>query len=165
MSDANGLATLLSDLVDVLIPGNVGWPAASVVGVQGVLAMRLMEVRGEGGPDELETALIACGGPLAGLDPAARIEVVKRLEASEPTLFTLVRNAAYLAYYENPAVVRAVQGLGMPYQAMPGHKGYPLPAFDLEQDRPRHNRGHYIRTDEVKPLDLSVLNGGEHGQA
>ena len=165
MSDAIGLATTLRDLVDVLIPGGGTWPAASLVGVQGVLALRLMEIRGEAGPEELENALIACGGPLAALDSAGKVEVVKRLEETQPALFTLIRNASYLAYYENPAVVRAVQGLGMPYQAMPATKGYPLPAFDMEQDRPRHNRGHYIRTDEVKPLDLSVLNGGDHGQA
>ena len=28
---------------------------------------------------------------------------------------------------------------------------------------PRHGRGHYIRTEDVKPLDLSVLEG-EHGR-
>ena len=67
-----------------------------------------------------------------------------------------MRNAAYFAYYEHPAVVRAIQGLGQPYQAMPGAKGYPLPAFNLEHDRPRHGRGYYIRTEDVKPLDLGA---------
>ena len=90
---------------------------------------------------------------------------MQRLEAENPKLFAQVRNAAYLAYYENPAVVRAVRGLGQPYQAMPGQKGYPLPAYDLEQDRPRHHRGGYTKTGDVKRLDLSVLNGGDHGRA
>lgn len=163
MGDSLGLASLLRDLVDVLIPGEGPWPPASVVGVQGVLAMRLLEARGQGGADELEQALLKCGGPLAPLDADARAEVVRSFESSEPAFFKLVRNAAYIAYYENPAVVRAVQGLGQPYQAMPGAKGYPLPAFDLEHDRPRHGRGHYIRTEDVRPLDLSVLEG-EHGR-
>jgi len=163
MNDPLGLAACLRDLVDVLIPGEGPWPAASMVGAQGVLAMRLMEALGEAGPDNLEQALNDRGGPLASLDAAARSEVVRRLEATEPVLFKLVRNATYLAYYENPAVVRAVRGLGQPYQAMPGAKGYPLPAFDLDQDRPRHGRGHYIRTEDVKPLDLSVLAEGNHG--
>src|SRR5689334_2665300 len=135
MGDSLGLAFLLRDLVDVLIPGDGPWPAASVVGVQGVLAMRLLEIRGQGGADEVEQALLACGGPLASLDAMERVEVVRRFEQADPALFKLVRNAAYLAYYENPAVVRAVQGLGQPYQAMPAAKGYPLPAFDLEDDR------------------------------
>ena len=46
MPGAIELATLLRDFVDVLIPGEGPWPAASVVGVQGVLAMRLLEARG-----------------------------------------------------------------------------------------------------------------------
>ena len=157
------LATLLRDLVDVLIPGEGPWPPASVVGVQGLLAMRLMEVRGEFAADELERAVLACGGPLAPLDPAGRIAVVERLEREQGELFRLVRNAAYISYYQNPAVVRAVQGLGMPYRAMPAAEGYPLPPFDLAEDRPRHNRGRYVPTEEVKRLDLSVLEGDGHG--
>ena len=164
MGDSVALASMLRDFVDVLIPGEGAWPPASVVGVQGVLAMRLLEARGEGGADELERALIDCGAPLATLDEEARAAVVRRFEAADPTLFKLVRNAAYIAYYESPAVVRAIQGLGQPYQAMPGAKGYPLPAYDLEHDRPRHGRGHFTRTEDVKPLDLSVLEG-EHGRA
>ena len=164
MGDSLGLASLLRDFVDVLIPGEGAWPPASMIGVQGVLAMRLLEARGETGADELERALTECGGPLAPLDAAARAGVVGRFEATDPTFFKLARNAAYIAYYENPAVVRAIQGLGQPYRAMPGAKGYPLPAFDLEQDRPRHGRGHYVRTEDVKPLDLSVLAEGEHGR-
>ena len=119
MTDAAALATLLRDLVDVLIPGEEGWPAASVVGVQGVLAMRLMEVRGQDACDGLEQAVLAAGGPLAPLDEAGRIAVVQRLEQSEPALFKLLRSAVYLGYYENPAVIRAVQGLGQPYKAVP----------------------------------------------
>ena len=165
MGDSLGLAALLRDLVDVLVPGDGPWPTASLVGVHGVLAMRLLEVRGQGGADELERALLACGGPFAPLDGAGRIEVVRRFEAADPAFFKLVRNATYIAYYESPAVVRAVQGLGQPYQAMPGAKGYPLPAFDLEHDRPRHGRGHYTRTEDVRPLDLSVLAEGDHGRA
>ena len=165
MTDALGLAALLRDLVDVLIPGEGAWPPASMVGVQGVLAMRLLEAQGQTAADELELELLRCGAPFDRLDADGRAEVVRRLEVGNPALFRLVRNATYLAYYEHPAVVRAVQGLGQPYQAMPGAKGYPLPAFDLEHDRPRHGRGHYIRTEDVKPLDLSVLAEGEHGRA
>ena len=86
----------------MLIPGEGPWPSASMVGVQGVLAMRLLEAQGETGADELERALLACGGPLAPLDAEARAAVVRQFEAAEPALFKLVRNAAYLAYYETP---------------------------------------------------------------
>jgi hypothetical protein len=42
-----GAATLIADFVDVLIPGERLWPSASAVGVQGHLALRLMEERGK----------------------------------------------------------------------------------------------------------------------
>lgn len=164
MSDAAGLAELLRDLVDVLIPGGGRWPPASMVGVQGVLAMRLLEARGEAGVDEVEQALLACGGPLAPLDAAGRAAVVQRLEQDHQALFTLVRTAVTLAYYESAAVIRAIRELGQPYQAVPIHQGYALPPFDPGRDRPRHNRGHWLRTDDVRRLDLSVLDGGDHGR-
>ncbi|MFO1068096.1 MAG: hypothetical protein U1E14_06180 [Geminicoccaceae bacterium] len=165
MPSAVELATLLRDFVDVLIPGEGPWPAASVVGVQGVLAMRLLEVRGEQGPAELEKALLACGGPLAPLDAAGRRAVVERLEREQPKLFVLARNASYVAYYESPAVVRAVVGLGAPYRAMPAAEGYPLAPFDMAKDRPTHGRGGYIRTEDVRRLDLSQLEGAANGRA
>ena len=167
MSDAAALATLLRDLVDVLIPGEEGWPAASVVGVQGVLAMRLMEVRGLLACDELEQAILAAGGPLAPLDEPGRIAVVERLEQDQPALFKLLRGAVYLGYYENPAVIRAVQGLGQPYKAVPIFEGYEQAPFDLDRDRPRHNRGHWVRTEDVRPVDVQGLDLEEkkHGHA
>ena len=167
MTDAAGLATLLRDLVDVLIPGEEGWPAGSVVGVQGVLAMRLMEMRGPLACDELEQAVLDSGGPLAPLDEAGRIAVVERLESAKPALFKLLRTATYLAYYENPAIIRAVQGLGQPYKAVPIFEGYEQEPFDLERDRPRHNRGHWTRTEDVRPVDITGLDLKEakHGRA
>ncbi|MBV9247238.1 MAG: hypothetical protein JO366_20775, partial [Methylobacteriaceae bacterium] len=46
-SDAERLAIMLRDIVDTMIPGEDGWPAASLVGVQGILGMRLLESLGE----------------------------------------------------------------------------------------------------------------------
>lgn len=167
MSDAMSLATLLRDLVDVLIPGEGPWPPASVVGVQGVLAMRLMEVEGPGACDALEQAVEACGGPLAPLDEAGRIAVVERLEREQPALFKLLRTTACISYYENPAVIRAIQGLGQPYKAIPIIEGYDMTPFDPARDRPQHNRGHWIRTEDVVSVDVVSLELEEskHGQA
>ena len=38
--------------------------------------------------------------------------------------------------------------------------------FDRERDRPRHNRGFFIPTDRVKPVDISNLDhlGEQHGR-
>lgn len=166
MSEAVRLATTLCHLVDVLIPGEGDeWPAASLAGVQGLLGLRLQEERGEDAVRELAAALDRCGGPLDPLDEAGRVVVVGRLEREEPTLFTLVRNAAFLAYYESPAVIPAVQALGQPYRAVPYLGGYPLEPFDPGRDRPRHNRGSYVPTDEVRPADLSGLDHLEGGSS
>jgi hypothetical protein len=150
-----------------MIPGGDGWPAASLVGVQGILGMRLLESRGENCLAELELALSTCGGPLGPLVEADRLAVLDRLEQKDPKLFALVRMAAYLSYYESPSVVCRVQSLGQPYKAVPGIEGYATTPFDIECDRPRNNCGHYIATDEVKPVDLSKLHGmeGENGRA
>lgn len=145
-------ATMLRDLVDVLIPGEAGWPSASLTGIHGVVAMRLMELRGEDAMSELSALIDRCGGPFAGQGEPARVAVVERLEADEPDLFALLRNATFLAYYENPAVIRQIQALGQPYHPIPHVEGYALPPFDTERDRPRHNRGHWVRTEDVRRL-------------
>lgn len=152
MSTAVAEATMLRDLVDVLVPGEAGWPPASLVGIHGVVAMRLMELRGKDAVSELSALLDRCGGPLAGQDETARVAVVERLEADEPDLFALLRNATFLAYYENPTVVRQVQAQGQPYRPVPHVEGYTLPPFDPERDRPRHNHGHWVRTEDVRRL-------------
>src|SRR5262249_26840457 len=133
----------------------------------GLLGFRLQEVRGEQAVAELAAAIDACGGPLNVLDEAGRIAVVARLEQEQPTLFALVRSATFISYYESPAVIPAIQALGQPYRAMPGREGYPQVPFDLEQDRPRHNRGAYIPTDAVQPVDLKGIpeSGGSDGCA
>src|SRR4051812_50050914 len=55
---------MISQLVDVLIPGGEGWPSASLAGTHGLLGFRLQEVRGEDAVRDLARAVDACGGPL-----------------------------------------------------------------------------------------------------
>jgi hypothetical protein len=165
-----GLAALLASLVDALIPGDGGrWPSASQVGVHGVLPGRLIEVRGLDAVDALAAAVLSCGGALADGSAAERARVVARFEAEHPALFAVARTAVYLAYYESPAVIAVIRSLGHRYQAMAHAAGYPLPPFDPERDRPRHGRGRWIATDEVRRVDLSGLGfigraaGRDHG--
>jgi hypothetical protein len=166
------LARLLADLADVLIPGDGGrWPSASQAGVQGVLAARLLEVRGPRGVDELAAAIQRCGGPLADRSAAERVAIVARFEAEDAGLFALVRTAGYLAYYESPAIVGVIAALGHAYRPMPHAEGYSVPPFDSERDRPRHGRGRLIATAEVRRVDLSGLDflgrsqGTDHGES
>lgn len=153
-----GTAALLTALVDELIPGGGGWPSASMVGVQGLLAVRLSEQSGEAAILALSDALLAAGGPFDGQNEAERVAIVERFEAAEPDLFDRVRVAVTLAYYENPVVVDAIRALGRPYSIRPHATGYPSRPFDFARDVPQHGRGGYIPTDAVKPVDLSGLD-------
>jgi hypothetical protein len=159
------LAQMLCDLVDTLLPGEGDWPTASKIGVQGVLAVRLLEALGESALETVDAAITACGGPLGAGDGAGRVAVLQKLEETQPKLFTLLRTASYLAYYENPAVILQVRSLGQPYQAMPIHRGYDVGHFDMDRDRPRHNRGRYVATKDVRRVDLSKLAAAGAGHA
>lgn len=153
-----GGATLLADLVETLLPGEGAWPSGRDAGVQHPLALRLLEERGRAALPALAKALLAAGGPLAGLDENARVAVVQRLEAAEPLLFGFVRDAAYVAYYENPFVAEAINASGHRYELRPHVKGYPLPRFDIARDAPKHGRGRYIKTADVRHVDISGLD-------
>ncbi len=85
----------LKTLVDVLLPGDGRFPAASGIGAQGLLAVRLRDRLGPSGvPDVLAALAEAAGGAtLAALDEAESIEAVRRFEQAEPALFAVLLNA------------------------------------------------------------------------
>jgi hypothetical protein len=147
----------LRDLVDVLIPGDETWPSASAIGVQGLIAVRLFEDAGDDCLHQVLAALLDAGGPLVDHNEADRIAIVSRFSTSKPELFERVRAAAVLAYYEHPFVVEVIRTLGRPYLLRPHLTGYPMKAFDMDKDRPRHERGSYLETDAVKRLEVSGL--------
>lgn len=156
--DPAAAATLVADLVDVLLPGDGTWPSGGAVGVQAPLVIRLLEERGKAAFPALTRGLLAAGGPLAGLDEGARVAVVARFEAAEPALFGWLRDAAYVAYYESPFVAEVINARGHVYELRPHLKGYPVPRFDLARDTPRHGRGRYTPTDQVRRVDTSALD-------
>jgi hypothetical protein len=165
MTEANALVAELAALVDVLVPGDGEFPAASTVGVQAKLADRLIVLRGEGAVSELIGVLGASGGPLQRLNAAGRTAVVARLERERPDDFLRVRNITYLAYYESPAVHELIRSMGFTYNAMPLPQGYAVGSFDPETDMPRHGRGRFVTTDGVRRVDLARLDflGGRPG--
>ena len=152
------IAAELAALVDVMLPGDDLFPAASAVGLQAVLADRLRERRGEAGIGALLEALAACGGPLHRLAADQRAAVVRRLEQDHDELFALVRTASTLGYYENPAVIAAVRALGQPYHGALLPEGYDVAPFDPAVDTPRHGRGWFKATEQVKRVDLAGLD-------
>ena len=158
-TDPAAMAAMLRELVDVLLPGDGRFPAASDAGTHGVVADRLVSQSGEAALDDLAQTIEACGGPLGPLDATERQEVVRRFEADYPEQFEALRMIAYLAYYESPAVVRAVRSLGHIYNDAPQPAGYAMAPFD-ESDpsqAPAHKRGHNVRTEDVTRLDLMPL--------
>ena len=124
------MAAMLRELVDVLLPGDRRFPAASDAGTHGVVADRLVAQSGEAALDDLAQTIEACGGPLGPLGATERQGVVRRFEADHPEQFETLRMIAYLAYYESPAVVRAVRSLGHVYNDAPQPAGYAMAAFD-----------------------------------
>lgn len=151
------LAAALADLVGELLPGDGAWPSGRDVGVQHALQMRYLDTRGEDAVPALGAALAAVGLPFDGEAAAARVAAVQALEAAEPALFGWLRDAAYFAYYEAPAVIAHINARGTPLQARPHLKGYDLPRFDRATQTPSHGRGHWIATDAVQRVDPSGL--------
>jgi hypothetical protein len=165
MGGAKALAAELAALVDVLVPGDGAFPCASEVGVQAKLADRLTLMQGDGAVHALIEALAAAGGPLARLDGDGRRAVLTRIERERPDDFLLIRNIVYLSYYESPAVHEAIRAMGFTYHAAPLPIGYDVGRFNPATDTPRHRRGTFVRTDEVRRVDLSQLDflGSGHG--
>ncbi|MBN9074416.1 MAG: hypothetical protein J0H34_23000 [Rhizobiales bacterium] len=151
-------ARMLRLLVDELIPGSDRWPSASEAGVHGILSLRLF---GDDAGDLAEKVADLVGwraGSLESADAQVRITAVKGFQDIEPDLFDKLYTAAVLAYYETPFVVEAIRETGRPYTQHPHIHGYPMAPFDAARDTPNHQRGSYLRTEDVVPLDTSKLD-------
>jgi hypothetical protein len=145
----------LRALADSLLPGGEGFPAASETGMVSMLLARLRAVD-PALPDRLIAAIAAQGNPPE--DAAAWREATARLETLEPKLFDDLRKYAYLTYYEQPLTIAAIRALGLAYNTSPLPEGYPTEPFEIERDAPRHQRGGWIATGAVKPVDLSQVD-------
>lgn len=151
------IARTLAAFVDVLLPGDASWPSAATVGVQAQLTQRLVESKGEDALTAFIEALQSDSAVLLDDDEAARVAAVAAFETRDPDLFGWIRDAVYVAYYESPVVVLAINAHGSLYKLRPHIEGYPLPRFDLEQDMPRHGRGHWIVTAAVRRVPVEAL--------
>src|SRR5580692_11065309 len=107
---------VLLRLVDTLLPGGAGFPAASSTGMTQQVAARLHLVDAN-----LLTRLAAVFAALGGLpqDEPGWCDATSRLEALEPKLFDEIRKYTYLTYYEQPAVIEAIRALGFHYNDAP----------------------------------------------
>lgn len=159
MTAGNGpseeLTRAIAAFVDVLLPGDGGFPSASAVGAHGILANRLRETVGPGAVEALALAFTSRGGLVAPQAAAAA------MEAEEPALFDTVLMTLYYAYYETPAVIAAIRALGIVYNDAPQPHGYAMRPFDPAVDLPKDRRGHFVPTDAVARVDLSRLGYGQ----
>ncbi len=155
-SQVEALGQSLTRIVDVLIPGDQGWPAASDAGVQHAILMRLLDKKGDAGLAALSGTLAKYGfnNPRGTQD---EIDSTARLEAEEPQLFLWLRSEVNYAYYESPVIVALIDRSGTPYRLIPHRDGYDLARFDESTQTPRHGRGRWTPTGEVKPVDISGL--------
>jgi hypothetical protein len=152
-------AAELALLVDTLMPGDELFPAASAVGVQALLAARLVRLRGASAMAELARAIADAGGPLGALNEPGRNAAVAKMERRYAALFDDVVKVVYLAYYESPIVQDAIRALGFTYHAHPLPGGYAdqIGRYDPARDAPTHRRGNYTRTEEVHRVSFVDL--------
>ena len=148
------LNDMLQGLIDALLPGGNGFPAASATGMTGLLAARLLAAD--------PTSLSRLADSLRTQDempdsPERWHAATTRLETSEPKLFDEIRKYAYLTYYEQPGAIAAIRALGFRYNDAPLPDGYPAEPFDASTDGPRHTRGYWVATEQVRRVDLSLL--------
>lgn len=153
------MAATLAAFVDVLLPGDELFPAASTVGTQALLADRLRALLGAEAVAEAVRSLSEDARSFSGLAPEERVAAVRRLEQRLPDRFDLLRSVTYYAYYQNPAVVQCVRELDFDYNDAPQPRGYEMQPFDPTPgaDAPASPRGSYTATAEVVPIDVSEL--------
>lgn len=145
---------MLRGLIDALLPGGNGFPAASATRMTELLAARLLAAD----PALLDRIAEDLRTQGALPDSTERWhDATVRLEADEPKLFEELRKYAYLTYYEQPGTIAAIRALGFRYNDAPLPDGYPAERFDASTDAPRHTRGRWVATEQVQRVDLSRL--------
>ena len=155
-------AGVLRDLVDVLIPGDDLFPAASAAGAHGLLAERFALAPWTGGdrPRHRRAQRERWRSVIhRALSPAKRIDAVRQLEREEPQLFDTLRTVLYYSYYQSPLVVRAIRALGHDYNDAPQPRGYAMIPFDPTPgvNVPATPRGGYKRTHEITRVDRDPI--------
>jgi hypothetical protein len=115
---------ILSAALDVLLPGDGLFPAASAV----ALATRLLSYPALAEPTIAAAARL--GDTFVDAEPAVRLATIVRLEETEPALFGRFVVAAYSGYYSTLAVLEAVESATGYAARPPQPEGYALPPFD-----------------------------------
>ena len=90
-------------------------------------------------------------------------------EQEQPAEFTALWRLAVFGYYSRPETIAAIQrDLAPAYHGAPLPLGYahaiaPWDANDPLQ-MPANPRGHYVRTEDIRRVDLSGIAGSERSE-
>ncbi len=130
--------TLLAAVLDTMLPGGSGFPAAREVSLAEWVAARPAFA------DAVATVLAALPADFAGRDAAARTDMLANLERSAPDAFRTLLTAAYGGYYTNPGVLAVIERATGHAARPPQPEGYELAPFDPKLlDRMRRARPSY----------------------
>ncbi|MGF1662988.1 MAG: hypothetical protein ACFCVG_11085 [Kineosporiaceae bacterium] len=138
------LADILDAVADTLVPPEGDWPAPSALGVGPDLAGHLRPEHLE----QLADAAATLPPDFAEASPDARTDVLRRVEATDPAAFDLLRRACYLGYYARPEVVAVLRARGHDIAESPQPHGYAITPVDLAAV-PQSGRGRYLPTSGI----------------
>lgn len=165
-------ATLAAAL-DALLPPSGSFPAPSTTGLIDDFIPRRVPATGTPNgilpyprvdSDGLR-AILATLATLAG-DLGEMSAALTAFETEQPAEFTALWRLAVYGYYSRPETIAAIQrDLAPAYHGAPLPLGYahaiePWDASDPLQ-MPVNPRGHYIRTEDIRRVDLSGIAGNQ----
>lgn len=160
-------SALLNTIADRIIPGGEGFPWPSEVGIVHFIA-RYIAPSGEkprwfpfAGEDDLKVDLDILGEDFLQADVAKQVEILKHIERESPTFFLQLRNLVYYGYYSRPEVTKAINEnleAGRDYRSSPQPYGYLDVIEPWDESMFSQVRGSYIRTEEVKRVNVRTPN-------
>lgn len=132
------LARTLSDLADVMIPGDDRYPPASETTAVEFVVRHLSEEEATALADLLRSA------PTGTEDQGAWL---RQMERDRGDRFALLRDHLYYGYYSSKRLLAALAQLGCEYRGAPQPAGF---VITQAPPRPAAPRGRYSRTEEVR---------------
>lgn len=142
---------MLAAVLDCLVPGDGDFPCASATGAPDDVVAHAGEDAGAWLRPGLAALDAAAGGDFLGLDGAARIDALARVEREDGDFFDALLELAYYCYYMQPPVVDAIRRMGTEYNLTPQPGGYRVEAFDPAdpETMPARPCGSYKRTEDI----------------
>ena len=140
------MTALLEAVLDTMLPGGEGFPAAREIGLAAWLS-----ARGEFA-EPLAAVLSMCPPGFASGDAVMRTRMLRSIEQSAPAAFGRMQVGAYSGSYTHPLVLAAI-ARDTGYAARPPQPdGYHLPPFDPALlARVAARPAHFRETDDVAP--------------